>query len=69
MIIKDFVWIGQGVTVLPGVTIGEGAIIAAESVVSKDVPDYAIYGGNPAKLIRYRNIEEFKELKTQGKFL
>ncbi len=67
--IKDFVWLGQGVTILPGITIGEGAIVAAESVVTKDVPDYAIVGGNPARIIRYRNIEEFQKLKNEGKYL
>ncbi|GAC86764.1 acetyltransferase [Gluconobacter thailandicus NBRC 3255] len=45
---------GSGVTVLSGVTIGDGAIIAAGSIVTKDVPPYAIVGGNPAKLIKYR---------------
>lgn len=48
------VWIGAGVFIKAGVTIGNGAIIAAASVVTKDVPEYAIYGGNPAKLIRMR---------------
>jgi virginiamycin A acetyltransferase len=48
------VWIGHEATVMPGVTIGNGAIIAAKSVVTKDVPDYAIVGGNPAKVIRMR---------------
>lgn len=68
-VIKDFVWIGQSVTLIPGITIGEGAIIAAGSVVSKDVPNYAIVGGNPAKIIKYRNIEEFTKLKFENKFL
>jgi len=48
------VWIGANVVVLDGVTIGDGAIIATGAVVNKDVPPYAIYGGVPAKLIRYR---------------
>ena len=48
------VWIGQNVTVLPGVHIGDGAIVGANSVVSKDVPPYHIVGGNPAKIIRKR---------------
>jgi acetyltransferase-like isoleucine patch superfamily enzyme len=57
------------VIIIPGVTIGEGAIIAAGSVVVKDVPDFAIVGGNPAKIIKYRNIETFNRLKADGKFL
>ncbi len=68
VVIKDFVWIGNNVTVIPGITIGEGAIIAAGSVVVKDVPDCAIVGGNPAKLIKFRNLEEFNKLKSEGKF-
>jgi acetyltransferase-like isoleucine patch superfamily enzyme len=52
--IGEDVWLGTGCTVLPGVEIGEGAIIAAGAVVSKDVPPYAIYGGVPARLIRMR---------------
>lgn len=52
------VWIGARVVVLPGCKrIGHGAIIGAGSVVTKDIPDYAIVGGNPAKLIRYRREE------------
>jgi virginiamycin A acetyltransferase len=48
------VWIGYGSTIMPGVTIGDGAIVASCSVVAKDVPPYAIVGGNPAAVIRYR---------------
>lgn len=48
------VWIGRNVTIMSGVSIGDGAIIAANSHVVKDVPAYAIAGGNPAKLIKYR---------------
>lgn len=51
VIIKDKVWIGCRSTVLKGVTIGEGAVIAAGSVVTKDVPPYTIYGGTPAKYL------------------
>jgi acetyltransferase-like isoleucine patch superfamily enzyme len=54
IIVNDEVWIGTNVTILSGVTIGKGAIIAAGSVVTKNVPPYAIFGGNPAHLIRYR---------------
>ncbi|WP_314588289.1 Vat family streptogramin A O-acetyltransferase [Paenibacillus terrigena] len=52
------VWIGQNVTVMPGVQIGDGAIIAANSVVAKDVPAYHIAGGNPCKVIRKRFDDE-----------
>lgn len=52
IIIKDKAWIGFNVIVLKGVTIGEGAIVAAGSVVTKDVPDWTIVGGNPATIIR-----------------
>ena len=53
IIIKDKVWIGFNSIILKGVTIGEGAIIGAGSVVTKDVPDYAVVGGNPAKIVKY----------------
>ena len=68
VIIKDFVWCGANVTIVPGVTIGEGAIIGAGAVVTKDVPDCAIVGGNPAVIIKYRDKEVFYKLKTEGKF-
>ena len=45
-------WIGTGVTLLKGVTIGEGAIVAAGSVVVKDVPPWTVVGGNPAQIIK-----------------
>lgn len=50
----DDVWIGYGATILSGVVINQGAIIAAGSVVTKSVPPYAIVGGNPVKIIKYR---------------
>lgn len=52
--ICDDVWLGTGVVVLPGVTIGEGCVVAANSVVNKDVEPYSIVGGVPAKLIKKR---------------
>ena len=52
--IADGVWIGMRSIILPGVSIGEGAVIAAGSVVTKDVPPYAVVGGNPAKVIKSR---------------
>lgn len=57
-IIGNDVWIGQNVTILPGVHIGDGAIIGANSVVTKDIPAYHIAGGNPCKIIRKRFNEE-----------
>ena len=53
-VIGNDVWIGNSATIMPGVKIGDGAIIGANSVITKDVPAYAIMGGNPAKEIRKR---------------
>lgn len=58
IVIGNDVWIGANVLILQGVNIGDGAIIAAGAVVTKDVPPYAIVGGVPAKIIRYRFTEE-----------
>ena len=65
----DFVWLGNNVIILAGVTIGEGAIIQAGSVVVSDIPPLAIAGGHPAKVFKYRDKEHFDTLKAQGKFL
>jgi acetyltransferase-like isoleucine patch superfamily enzyme len=54
VIIGNDVWIGAGAIILSGVTIGDGAIVGAGSVVTHDIPPYAIVAGNPAKIIRYR---------------
>ncbi|MCI6697138.1 MAG: acetyltransferase [Solobacterium sp.] len=54
IIVDDDVWIGYGATIMSGVHIGQGAVIAAGAVVTKDVPPYAIVGGVPAKVIKYR---------------
>jgi len=53
VIIRDDVWIGYNSTILKGVTIGKGAIIGAGTLVDKDIPDYAIVVGNPARIIKY----------------
>ena len=66
--IGDCVWLGNRVLIVGNVRIGEGAIVAAGSVVTKDVPPFAIVGGNPAKVIKYRDIEHYNQLKEQGKF-
>lgn len=54
VIIEDDVWIGGRVTILPGVTVGEGCILAAGAVVTKSTLPYSVVGGNPAKVIKYR---------------
>jgi virginiamycin A acetyltransferase len=66
-IVGNDVWIGYNVTILPGITIGDGAIIAANTTVTKNVPPYSIVGGNPSKVIKKRfsdeQIETLLELK------
>ena len=59
--IGDDVWIGYGATLLSGVTVGQGAVIAAKAVVTEDLDPYGIYGGVPAKLIKYRFEKEIRE--------
>jgi acetyltransferase-like isoleucine patch superfamily enzyme len=67
MRIGNDVWIGSNVLIVPGVQIGDGAVIAAGSVVTKNVADYEVVGGNPARHIRYRftdrQIEALKKIK------
>lgn len=52
--LHDDVWVGANSVILPDVTIGEGAVIGAGSIVTKDVPEYAIVAGNPARILKYR---------------
>ena len=66
--IEDFVWIGSRVTVLGNVTIGEGAIIQAGSVVVNNIPKYGIAGGNPARVFKYRDAGHYEKLKSEKKF-
>ena len=54
VVIDDYAWLGHRVIILPGVRIGKHAIVGAGSVVTKDVPDYAIVAGNPARIIKMR---------------
>ena len=61
-IVGNDVWFGRESIIMPGVKIGDGAIIAAYSVVTKDIPAYTVYGGNPARFIKDRFDEELKEL-------
>ncbi|PWJ63154.1 virginiamycin A acetyltransferase [Fibrobacter sp. UWB15] len=67
-VIGNDVWIGQNATILPGVHIGDGAIIGANSVVASDVEPYSIVVGNPVKLIRYRFDEELTSLLLKFKW-
>lgn len=66
--IGDCVWLGNNVIILGGVTIGEGAIIQAGSVVCKDIPPYSIAGGHPASPFKSRNVEHYLQLKIEKKF-
>ena len=68
VVIKRAVWIGDRVTILGGVTIGEGAIIQAGSVVVSDIPKFGIAGGNPAKVFKYRDEKHYINLANQDKF-
>lgn len=58
IIVDDDVWIGHGATIMSGVHIGQGAVVAAGAVVTKDVPPYAIVGSVPARIIKYRFSED-----------
>ncbi|WP_394866658.1 acyltransferase [Paraclostridium bifermentans] len=65
--INENVWIGANVTILPGVNIGEGAVVSMGSVVTKDVEPMAVVGGNPAKTLKYRDKQVYNKLKLDGK--
>lgn len=69
IIIEDNVWIGDRVIILGGVTIGEGAIIQAGSVVTSSVESCSIVGGSPAKHFKYRDVEKYLILKSERKFI
>ena len=60
VLIKEGAWIGAGVSVLPGVTVGKYAVVGANSVVTKDIPDYAVAVGIPAKVVKYLDPLKFK---------
>lgn len=64
VIIEDDVWIGARVIILAGVTIGRGAVIGAGAVIAKDIPDWAVAAGNPARVVRYRNPQANKLEET-----
>ena len=60
VVIEDDVWIAARVIILPGVRVGRGAVLGANAIVTKDVPEYAVMGGNPAAIIRYRTDDSQK---------
>lgn len=68
IVIEDNVWIGRSVTILGGVTVGEGSVIGANSVVVKDIPPYSIAVGNPAKVVKHRDINKYKNLNRDKKY-
>ncbi len=65
VVIEDDVWIAARVIILPGITVHRGAILGAGAVVTKDVPEYAVVGGNPARIIKYRNEAKAHEEKEE----
>ena len=60
IMIMDDVWIATGAIVLPGVTVGEGAVVAAGAVVTKDVAPWTVVAGNPAKVVKKRNLGDHR---------
>jgi len=66
VVIGDLVWTCLNVSILPGVTIGDGAIIGMGAMVTKDVPKCAIVGGNPARVLKYRDEAHFDRLRAAG---
>lgn len=68
VIIEKNVWIGMNVNIVPGVIVGEGAIIGLGATVTKNVPKCAIVGGNPAVVIKYRNIDHYNSLDSKGAY-
>jgi len=67
IIINENVWIGNCVCIIPGIEIGEGAVIAMGTVVNKNVPPLAIVAGNPMRIIKYRDKQTYFKLKAEDK--
>ena len=66
VVVGNNVWFGIGATVLPGVTIGDGAVIGARALVTKDVPPRAIVTGTPAKIVKFRPVPAGEEGRQDG---
>lgn len=69
IVIHDNVWIGRNAVVRGGVTIGEGAVVAMGSVVTRDVPPLAVVGGNPARVLRFRDVRRYERNCAEGSSL
>ena len=70
VVIEKGAWIGAGATLLPGIRVGNHAIVGAASVVTKDVPDYAVVAGNPARIVKTLDPERFeKETESYARSL
>jgi acetyltransferase-like isoleucine patch superfamily enzyme len=67
--IEDSVWICDRVIIVPGVTVGEGSVLAAGSVITKDVPPMTVVGGSPAVALRQRDTDHYRFLKSEQRFL
>lgn len=65
--IGENVWVGTHVLFVPGVTVGEGSVIGMGAVVTSDVPPLAVVGGNPARVLKYRDKDTYERLKAEGK--
>ena len=61
IVIRESAWIGAGATILPGIEVGKHAVVGAGAIVTKDVPDYAVVVGNPAKVIKTLDPEKFAD--------
>lgn len=68
VVIEDCVWVGANVSILPGITIGEGAVVAMGAVVTRNVPAGTLVAGSPARVIGQRDMEVYNRLKAMGRF-
>ena len=66
VVIEENVWVGFEAVILPGVTIGRGAIIGSKSIIAQDVPPYAVMVGNPGRIIKYLDPTDTPELKQKA---